>query len=48
VLAKLDEYDLYLNPEKCNFELPYVDFLGIWVIKGMVQMKQGKVNKVKE
>ncbi len=29
VLVKLDEHDLYLNPEKCDFELPHIDFLGI-------------------
>ena len=29
VLQKLDEHDLYLNPNKCDFELPYIDFLGV-------------------
>ncbi len=48
VLAKLDEHDLYLNPEKCDFELPHIDFLGVRVIHGTVQMEQGKVDKVKE
>ena len=45
---KLDDYDLYLNPEKCDFELPHIDFLGVQVIEGMVQMEQGKVDKVQE
>jgi len=29
VLKKLDVHDLYLNPKKCNFELPHIDFLGV-------------------
>jgi len=29
VLANLDEHDLYLNPEKCNFKLPHINFLGV-------------------
>ncbi len=48
VLAKLDEHNLYLNPEKCDFKLPYINFLSIQVISRTVQMEQGKVNKVKE
>ena len=39
VLQKLDEHDLYLNPNKCDFELPYIDFLGVWVANGTVQME---------
>ncbi len=48
MLAKLNKHNLYLNPEKCNFEIPHIDFLGVQVIQGTVQMEQGKVNKVKE
>ncbi len=48
VLAKLDNHDLYLNPEKCNFELPHINFLGIQIMHRTVQMEQGKVDKVKE
>ena len=48
VLQKLDEHDLYLNPDKCDFELPHIDFLGVRVVNGMVQMEQGKVDKVQE
>jgi len=29
VLQKLDEHDLYLNLDKCDFELPYINFLGV-------------------
>jgi len=48
VLQKLDEHDLYLNPDKSDFELPYIDFLGVRVADGMVQMEQGKVDKVQD
>ncbi len=48
VLQKLNEHDLYLNPDKCDFELPHIDFLGVWVVNGTIQMEQGKVDKVKE
>jgi len=48
VLAKLDEHDLYLNPEKCDFEQPHIDFLGVRVENGTVQMEQGKVDKVQD
>ncbi len=48
VLQKLNEHNLYLNPDKCDFELPHIDFLGVQVVNGTVQMEQGKVNKVKE
>ncbi len=48
VLQKLDNHDLYLNPEKCDFELLHIDFLGVQVVNGTVQMEQGKVDKVKE
>jgi len=29
VLQKLNDHDLYLNLEKCNFELPHIDFLEV-------------------
>ena len=29
VLQTLDNHDLYLNPEKCDFESPHIDFLGV-------------------
>ncbi len=46
VLEKLDSHDLYLNLEKCDFKLPHIDFLGVQIIDGTVQMEQGKINKV--
>ncbi len=48
VLQKLNDHDLYLNPNKCDFKLPHIDFLGVRIVNSMVQMEQGKVDKVKE
>ena len=45
---KLDNHDLYLNPKKCDFEQPHIDFLGVCIVEGTVQMEQGKVDKVCE
>ncbi len=36
VLQKLNDHNLYLNPEKCDFELPHIDFLGVQVVGGTV------------
>jgi hypothetical protein len=38
VLEKLKEHDLYLKPEKCIFEQRKIEFLGIVLEDGMVQM----------
>ncbi len=48
VLTKLDKHNLYLNPEKCDFELPHINFLGVCITNRTVQMEQGKVDKVQE
>ena len=48
VLQQLQDHDLHLNPEKCTFEQDHLDFLGVRVHKGTVQMEQAKVEKVKD
>jgi hypothetical protein len=48
VLERLHQNNLHLNPEKCTFEQDHLDFLGIHVAKGVVEMEQAKVDKVKE
>ncbi len=48
VLKRLRTNDLHLNPEKCVFEQNYLDFLGVRVGGGMVQMEQSKVDRVSE
>jgi len=47
VLDRLRKSDLHLNPEKCTFEQDHLDFLGVRVAKGIVEMEQAKVDKVK-
>jgi hypothetical protein len=47
VLDRLRKNDLHLNPEKCTFEQDHLDFLGVQVAKGVVEMEQAKVDKVK-
>jgi RNase H-like domain found in reverse transcriptase/Reverse transcriptase (RNA-dependent DNA polymerase) len=46
VLAKLMEHNLFLKPEKCSFEQPSIEFLGVRVTQGEVQMDDTKVEKV--
>ena len=47
VLDRLCKNNLHLNLEKCTFEQDHLDFLGVRVAKGVVEMEQAKVNKVK-
>jgi len=47
VLDRLCKNDLHLNLEKCPFEQDHLDFLGVRVAKGIVEMEQAKVDKVK-
>jgi Reverse transcriptase (RNA-dependent DNA polymerase) len=46
ILAKLMEHNLFLKPEKCSFEQPSIEFLGMRVTQGEVQMDDTKVEKV--
>ena len=48
VLETLKENNLHLNPEKCTFKQDHLNFLGVHVVKGAVQMEQSKVNQVKK
>jgi hypothetical protein len=48
VLERLQKNDLHLNPEKCTFEQDHLDFLGVHVANGIVEMEQTKVDKVKD
>src|SRR5579863_8916734 len=47
ILAKLQEHNLFLKPEKCSFEQPQIEFLSVTVDQGTVQMDDKKVDKVK-
>ena len=46
VLDKLIRHNLFLKPEKCAFEQPSIEFPGIWITQGEVQMDDMKVEKV--
>ncbi len=48
VLDRLRTNDLHLNPEKCVFEQDHLDFLGVRVGGGTVQMEQSNVDRVTE
>jgi hypothetical protein len=48
VLERLQKNNLYLNPEKCTFKQDHLDFLGVRVANGVVEMEQAKVDKVKD
>jgi len=43
VLTKLEEHDLYLKPEKCVFEVPEVEYLGLIIGHGRIRMDPVKV-----
>jgi hypothetical protein len=46
ILAKLMKHNLFLKLEKCSFEEPSIEFLGIRITQGEVQMDDTKVDKV--
>src|SRR6201996_3715475 len=48
VLKRLEHYDLYLKPEKCKFEKDSMEYLGMIICPGEVQMDPGKVTAVKD
>src|SRR5487761_1770368 len=46
ILAKLEQHDLFLKPQKCTFKQPSIEFLGVTVDQGTVQMDNKKIEKV--
>jgi hypothetical protein len=46
ILDKLQEHDLYLKPEKCKFEKDEIEYLGVIVGKGCLQMHPGKLQGI--
>ena len=48
VLKRLEHYDLYLKPEKCKFVKDSMDYLGMIIHPGEVQMDPGKVTAVRD
>lgn len=48
VLARLARHDLYLRPEKCEFERSSIEYLGLVISEGEVRMDPVKIEAVKD
>src|SRR5712671_6626319 len=48
VLAILEQNSLYLNIDKCKFEQPHIDFLGVCIENNQMKMEDAKVEKVRD
>ena len=48
VLQVLQDYDLFLKPEKCVWESPRVDYLGLILEKGVTCMDPAKIAGVRD
>jgi hypothetical protein len=48
VLCRLEEHDLYLQPEKCEFEQSHVNYLRLVISPGKVSMDPVKIQAVKD
>src|SRR6266481_301985 len=46
MLNKLEQNDLYLKPEKCDFKQPQINYLGVIVGNGKLQMDPKKLKGV--
>jgi len=46
VLFRLEEHDLYLKPEKCVWETPSIDYLGVILEKGVTRMDPIKISGI--
>ncbi len=48
VLAILEQNNLYLNIDKCEFKQPHIDFLGVHVENNQLKMEDVKIEKVQD
>ena len=46
ILAKLGEHKLSLKPEKCWFDQPQIDFLGLVISQDSIRMEKGKIEAI--
>ena len=46
VLRRLEEYDLFLKPEKCSFSKNIIEYLGVLITEGQAKMDPAKVQAV--
>lgn len=48
VLKRLRKHKLFVKPGKCRFKTQRVDFLGVIIIPGSIEMDPGKVDAIKD
>ena len=48
VLQVLQDYDLFLKPEKCVWESPHIDYLGLILEKGVTRMDPAKIASMQD
>ncbi|ESK82506.1 hypothetical protein Moror_14403 [Moniliophthora roreri MCA 2997] len=48
ILERLQENDLYLKPEKCEFEVTKTLFLGMVIMPGHISMDETKLARIKD
>ena len=48
VLARLQENDLFLKPEKCEFNKSKVEYIGMIIEEGKISMDPGKLNGIRD
>ena len=48
LLDLIEQHDLFIKPEKCVWEAPHVDYLGLILEKGVVRMDPAKIAGVAE
>ena len=48
VLAILEQNNLYLNINKCEFEQSHIDFLGVHIENNQLKMEDAKIEKVRD
>ena len=46
VLRRLEENDLYVKPEKCTWKMQKVNFLGVIIGQGKIEIEEDKVARV--
>jgi hypothetical protein len=46
MLTILKEHDLFLNIEKCQFKQLSIEFLGVCIGQGQIEMQDSKIDKV--
>ena len=46
VLKHLEKYDLFLKPEKCEFNCDRIEYFGLVISQGSVEMDQAKVRAI--